>query len=40
MNKDELGKLFPIVLENYNSNWSALYEKERNILKSIFPQSL
>lgn len=40
MNKDELGKIYPIILTGYDSNWSVLYEKEKYILKNIFTRSL
>lgn len=40
MNKEELGKLYPIYLTDYNSNWVILFEKEKTNLKKIFGDSL
>ncbi len=40
MNKDELGKLYPIFLTEYNNSWPDLYEKEKRILNDILGQSL
>ncbi len=30
---EELGKLFPIMIEEYNPNWPMLFEKEKEIIK-------
>jgi GrpB-like predicted nucleotidyltransferase (UPF0157 family) len=38
--KDELGKLYPIILNDYDSNWPSIFEKEKSLLKKIFPQTL
>ena len=35
MNKEELGKLYPITVVEYDSNWSLLFEKEKVILRGI-----
>lgn len=35
MTKDELGKLYPIKLEPYDSGWNRLFEKEKQFLQSI-----
>jgi len=40
MDKYELGKIYPIVLTNYDNNWPMLYKKEKIILKGIFGESI
>ncbi len=43
MNKDlykltteELGKLFPIIIEEYNPDWPMIYENEKEIIEKLF----
>jgi len=38
--KEELGKLYPIILKTYNADWPRLFEKEKNILRNFFGNSL
>jgi len=40
MTTDELGRLYPVSLTNYDCRWPVLFEKEKNILMGIFGQSL
>lgn len=40
MNKEELGKLYPVVLSDYDAHWPILFEKEKAILGSIFGPGL
>jgi len=40
MNKDELGKLYPVFLTPYDSSWPELFKKEKNILIGIFGTSV
>jgi len=35
MNREELGKLYPITVEKYDSNWPLLFKREKAILISI-----
>lgn len=35
MNSEELGKLYPIIIENYNPKWVELYEKEKGKLLQL-----
>ena len=35
MNKEELGKLYPIMVVAYDANWSSLFENEKETLKHI-----
>lgn len=35
MNKEELGRLYPIKVVEYDSSWPMLFEKEKNILTNI-----
>lgn len=40
MTSEELGRLYPITLEPYNDTWPALFEKEKEHLKSLLGESL
>ncbi len=40
MDKEELGKLYPIVLTEYDPAWPARFEKEKEILVSIWGPAL
>lgn len=40
MDKDELGRLYPVYLSDYDTNWPVLFSKEKGILKSIFSADL
>lgn len=40
MTKEELGKLYPIIIKPYNPDWKAYFEKERDYLRSFFSQDL
>jgi len=40
MTEDELGRLYPISLIQYDTNWPVLFKKEKKILKSIFGLAL
>ncbi|WP_425447013.1 GrpB family protein [Dethiothermospora halolimnae] len=35
MNREELGKLYPITVTEYDGNWPLLFQKEKKILKDI-----
>jgi GrpB-like predicted nucleotidyltransferase (UPF0157 family) len=37
---EELGKLFPIIIEEYNSNWPMIYEKEKEIIEQQFDSNI
>ena len=43
MNKDlkklspeELGKLFPIIIKEYNPEWATIYQKEKKVIERLF----
>lgn len=39
MNKEELGKLYPIIVVPYDSNWSSVFEYQKNtIIKILGPE--
>ncbi len=40
MNKHQLGKLYPVTLTRYNSDWPILFEKEKAILLDILGHDL
>ncbi len=40
MNKEELGKLYPVVLKDYDENWPLLFQEEKSCLESIFGAGL
>lgn len=38
LSTEELGKLFPIIISDYNPEWKKLFEKEKENLKKHIPQ--
>lgn len=35
LSKEEIGQIFPIEIETYNSEWKELYEKEKELILNI-----
>jgi GrpB-like predicted nucleotidyltransferase (UPF0157 family) len=40
MTRDELGKLYPIKVQPYNPDWNLYFEKEKELLRSLFSYDL
>ena len=40
MNKDELGRLYPVIITDYDRNWPVLFDKEKRILTNLFVSNL
>lgn len=40
MNKEQLGRLYPITVVKYDSNWSLLFEKEKRTLTDILSSEI
>ncbi|WP_332698186.1 GrpB family protein [Halalkalibacter lacteus] len=36
MNKEELGKLYPITIVQYDEKWTSMFQKEKQIISNIF----
>jgi len=36
LNSEELGKLFPIIIEKYNPNWPIIYQNEKKVIEQLF----
>ena len=40
MTKEELGKLYPIEIKRYNSEWKKYFEEEKDSLQKFFLEDL
>ncbi|NLE02993.1 MAG: GrpB family protein [Fibrobacter sp.] len=40
MTKEELGKLFPIILSEYQENWKQLYQDEKEVITEFIGKNL
>ena len=40
MTREELGRLYPVKIEPYNPEWKVWFQREKELLKTLFPHDL